>query len=288
MLVSPAPYTPFLDPQLRRTPGLIAMPLESWIEIDNAYTSQMAYRDQLIAEEGAAVAAAVPEGAAAVAELSEMLAEHVLTVFPEQFQRVGGDVRRPDGAVVTLDGGVAALGRLAQEDFCLLARPEGAAEHRLIAANLCFPSRWTLSEKLGRPLVAIHGPVPDYAGDLAARVERVHAALHVDRPLQRYNALVTETPELYLTGAASLRGLPRDPGEGRFYLRVERQTLRRLPKTQAVAFGIKTCVTPIEALEADARAALAGELEAMSPAMVDYKGGPALISTAIAALRSSR
>lgn len=285
MLVSPAPYTPFLDPQLRRTPGLIAMPPESWIEIDAAYAAQMAYRDQLIVDKGEAVAAMLPEGAAAVAELSELVAAHVLTHFSNQFQLVDGGIKRPDGVIVDLEGGVAALGRIVQEDFCLLTRHEGALEHRLVAANLCFPSRWTLSEKLGCPLVAIHAPVPDYAGELASRVERVHAALHTDRPLQRFNALVTETPELYLTGGAAERRVPREPGEGRFYLRVERQTLRRLPKTRAVAFGIKTYVSPIETLDAAARAALAEELQALPAAMVGYKGGSALVGAAVAALR---
>ena len=288
MLVSPPPYTPFMDPKLRRVPGMIPMPLESWIEIDAAYAPQMAYREQLIAEKGEAVAAETPEGGAAVAELSEMVAAHVLTQFPAQFQRVDGGVRRPDGAVVALDGGVAALGRLVQEDFCLLARAEGEAAHRLVAANLCFPSRWTLAEKLGRPLIAIHGPVPDYAEELAARVERLHAALHADRPLQRFNALVTETPELHLTGGAAERRIPRGPGDGGFYLRVERQTLRRLPQTQAIAFGIKTYISPIETLNAEARAGLAEELLELSEGMVAYKGGAALVAAAIAALRQEK
>lgn len=42
---------------------------------------------------------------------------------------------------------------------------------------------------------------------------------------------------------------PIDPSRVR--MRVERQTLRRLPRTGAVVFGIRTYVTPLEALAAE-------------------------------------
>ena len=56
-------------------------------------------------------------------------------------------------------------------------------------------------------------------------------------------------------------------------LRTERQTLRRLPETGAVVFGVKVYVTPVEDLDADARAAFRAALAAFSPEMAAYKGG---------------
>ena len=68
------------------------------------------------------------------------------------FARQGAAMRRPDGVAVPLDRAspeatLATLGRLVTEDLCVMAKRPGEAEHRLIAAVLCFPSLWTLHEK---------------------------------------------------------------------------------------------------------------------------------------------
>ena len=176
------------------------------------------------------------------------------------------------------------LARLVQEDLCLLARDANAAEaeHRLIAATLCFPSHWRLQDKIGRPLRAIHAPVPEYEPSLAPRVERLHQALAEARPLQRLNYTVQGVDELRLDDRVYGR-----PESKTHFLRVERQTLRRLPASNAVVFGIKTYVTPIEDLSAEARAALAEKLEAMSPEERAYKGGEAFVCAAAQRLRNA-
>lgn len=298
MIVRPAPYLPFLDAHRGRPPGLWALPETDWIEIDAAYAAQMAYRDRLIREQGAAVADSAPEGQAAVRELVAMLRRHLLDHPSAGFQDTGDGVRRPDGFVLRAPGDeedamawVAHLGRYVQEDLCLLRRGPDESEHRLVAAALCFPSHWRLREKIGRPLLEIHGPVPHYAQDLAARVERVHAALHVDRPLQRLNYGVHDTPELHLPhghddDCDDQHKTDASAPEARFYLRVERQTLRRLPETRAVVFGIKTYVTPIDDLDRPDRAALIERINALTPAQLAYKGGAGKMAAAKAALRA--
>ena len=54
-----------------------------------------------------------------------------------------------------------------------MQKPDGAAEHILTGAVLCFPSSWTLSEKLGKPLLRIHMPVASYDSQMGARVQRM-------------------------------------------------------------------------------------------------------------------
>lgn len=58
------------------------------------------------------------------------------------------------------------------------------------------------------------------------------------------------------------------------YLRVERQTLRRLPKSKAILFTIKTYTTKIEDLcrdEPHMAKRLAGAVRNWPPEMVNYK-----------------
>jgi hypothetical protein len=144
-----------------------------------------------------------------------------------------------------------------QEDLCLLDKPAGADEHVLTAAVLCFPAMWTLAEKIGRPLVAIHRPVPDYDAGLAARVQRLFDGLRPveagGRILMRMNALDHPSPALFQTRREAE---PREQGRGAGgFLRIERQCLRKLPRTGAVVFSIHTTVLDRAALSPDQAAA---------------------------------
>jgi hypothetical protein len=154
---------------------------------------------------------------------------------------------------------------LATYEDLLLLLPEAGA-HVLVAGALAFPTDWHLLAKIGRPLGSIHAPIPTYADKLAQGVDHVFANLVPDRLLTRANWNVLETP--------ALRYLPDVPALVRFghvtaenagetlFVRVERQTLRRLPQSGAALFAIGVYVEPLAALPpplvADLGAAVAG------------------------------
>lgn len=234
------PYAPWLHSPTRRLPGIQPLAMADWLVRDEAFAAQMALRDRLLAERRDDVFRVVP-GAEAAAE--EVLAL-VLSRLGAGYEIGRESVTRPDGVTVYLgaDHPLVTAARLVQEDLCLLQQPEGSAEHLLSAAVLCFPASWTLAEKIGRPLTAIHVPVEDYTDDMAARVQRLFDALHVDRPLWRANALLYHDPTLY---QPRREDDPREaPKGGAGYLRSERQCLLRLPHTRAVVFSIHTWVVP--------------------------------------------
>lgn len=266
ILLEPAPYTPFMDPRLGRPPGLMPLDMREWTVRHADFDAQMAYRRHLLAEKPDLVLGAIHEGEDPAEELLEMLLAHLGEARPltneERFCQL------------------TAIGRLVAEDFCLLVPDSVSGEYRLAAAVLCFPSRWMLSEKLGRPMTPIHDPVPGYAGDLEKRVNRVLEALRPDRPLVRVNWSVHATPELFLPQSETATSGEHHPSE-RFYLRTERQTLVRLPRTEAIAFGIKTSVTPVERLSPTVACRLARALSGLGDGMVSYKGGRARIDAAI-------
>ena len=93
------------------------------------------------------------------------------------------------------DQPLLTLGRLFQEDFCILEQT--GPEHALTAAILCFPASWTLSQKLGRPMTEIHIPVESYTPDIARRVQRLFDAIRPDQPLWRANSLIYDDPTLH-------------------------------------------------------------------------------------------
>lgn len=237
------PLAPWMVPALARLPGMRPCGAEDWLRRDEAFAGQMARRDWLIATRQPLVHALLPEGRAAAEELYR----RVLARLAEDGDyEIGADrVRRPDGVVVPLDPRwpLVTLGRLVQEDLCLLA--EGPEGHVLTGAVLCFPASWMLSQKMGRPLLGIHRPVTHYAGDLERRVQRLFDGLRAGQVLERYNALVYDDAELH---QPRMEHETRPRPQRRDYLRSERQCLIRLPETGAVLFSIHTYLVRMESL----------------------------------------
>ena len=245
ILLTPAPYTPFMDPRTAGPPGLSPLEMSEWTVRHDDYDAQMAYRARLIAEHTDTVLAARSEGEDPAIELLEMLLAHL------------GDPR--DLTLKERFCPLTAICHLVPEDFCIMTKADGADEYLLSAAILCFPSRWLLAEKLGRPMTHIHEPVPYYDEGIARRVNRIFDALHPDRPVVRCNWLLHTDPELFMPigREGDQQRIARADPYGPIYLRTERQTLVRLPRTNAIAFGIKSSVTPIEALPLEQLAGLA-------------------------------
>lgn len=239
------PYTPWSDPALSRMPGM--RPVEGhWAIVDDAYQPQLAEKARLLRARRDDVLCLLPEAEAAAEELRA----GVLADLPPGFARTGAQILRPDGVRVDIDGPpLLVLSRLLQEDLLILTR--GPREHVLSAGLLCFPASWTLSEKIGRPLTRIHRPVPDYDADIAHRVQRMFDRVQVGRPMWRANALAYARPDLNQPhGEAD----PRPASRPARFLRSERQTVLRLPRTGAVVFTVHTYVVRLQALTAEQRA----------------------------------
>lgn len=163
------------------------------------------------------------------------------------------------------------------EDLLILLPRDGA--HVLVAGALAFPTDWHLHLKIGRALPAIHAPIPTYAERLSASVDHVFAQLTPQQMLTRANWNVLETDRL--------RYLPDTPALARFgqvtaanagdtlFVRVERQTLRRLPASGAAVFGIGVYVTPLAALPAALVADLATAVHNVPPEEAIRRGTPA-------------
>lgn len=76
-----------------------------------------------------------------------------------------------------------------------------------------------------------------------------------EAPVMRGNVLVYSAADLHNPRAEYARHTP-PPGSAT-YVRVERQTILRLPETRAVVFSIHTYMTALSALTPEQRAGLA-------------------------------
>jgi dimethylamine monooxygenase subunit A len=77
----------------------------------------------------------------------------------------------------------------------------------------------------------------------------VFGALQPDTVLERFNWTVQAGPERYTPSGAALRARAAaahvDDAAGLLHLRVERQTIRKLPQTGAVLFTIRISIDPL-------------------------------------------
>lgn len=169
-----------------------------------------------------------------------------------------------DDAVDDPDPLARARSRVA-EDLCLLVPgPQGWV---LAAGAVCFPSYWVPADKVGRPLDAVHEPVPGYGGTLASRVDGFLGRLRPGHGAWRRNWSIHDSPELHVP----VHG-PRPRGPDR-WLRTEYQTLVRLERAEAVVFTIRTQQVPLIDLadRPDVCAALAAAIRGWTPAQRRYK-----------------
>lgn len=168
---------------------------------------------------------------------------------------------------------LAELGGRLGPDFVLLA-PDAEGDFRLRAGAVCFPSSWSLPEKLGLTLDEIHGVVPGLNPALAPAISQFLHKLRPGAPFERANWGLAATPELNLHPALQRPRLtaPFDPA--RVWVRIEDQILAALPATRGILFGIHVRLVPlIEFLtKPPLRAGLHRALVTMPNALAAYKG----------------
>lgn len=235
---------PWRDPLTSRLPGLQPVLPGDWLIRDEAFGEQMRLRDHLLTEHPTQVLAHTPGSHGAQLELFSLIIRELRA--SGAYQDEGRHIVRPDGVAIdpAQPPPLMAAARLVQEDLAILA--DGESGHVLVAAAIAFPASWSLAEKMGRSLASIHQPVGRIAADMDDRIEALLQRLPADRIVQRSNALAYNDPGLH---QPRREHEPRafDP-DNRAFIRVERQTLRRLPDSGAIAFTIHTTIVRFSAL----------------------------------------
>lgn len=254
--------------------GLRPMRPAGWILFDDNHLGIMRAKRERLAADPGRYFRALPESLEAQRELRDLVCEHLCSDHAARYERAGQDLRsRQEERTWRLGAGDAApllqLADIVEEDFMLLQQQEGAAPVITAAAN-AYSSSGRLVAAVGQGVDWAHLPVPGLNDRLGARVGRVLGSVHADAPCERFNWQVTPLRTLFFPaddphGANAramqdvLATLREDPARaaGLLHIRVERQVLRRLPRTRAVAFSLHTYSDPLGSIAADPAAARA-------------------------------
>ena len=236
--------------------GLKPISEAAWLEGGEAEPA--ARKDALLASAGALVWAETEGSRAAQAE--------VLGLVEAATGRTAG---RPDLPPLL------AAARLVPDDLCLMEKRDGA--WRLTALSLSAGTFFTAEEVAGKSLAELHGPVGGFGERFLARVTRIFEGLRPDLILERRNWTVVNSPELHTPRSGPIRARiaqidAADAGSA-LQVRVERQTLRRLPETGGALFTIRVWLAPLKSLADDPErlAGFAAAWRAATPEFRAYK-----------------
>jgi len=244
-------------------------------------------------------------GGTAARELVHELADFLIARYPGVYRATRRGLSGEILAVEVLPVGVThdleaedpmvVAAMLTQDDLAIMI--EGSdRQYYLQAGAVLLAGWWRLEDKIGLPLDAIHttGNVPHYEEKLQPSLTRFFRRLSPDTPVARSNWLVQVLPpssspthahppaleELAWaeggvgpedTFRTTPRPTPPPPTPERMRLRVERQTLRRLPRSGAVVFTIRVYLTPLAELGRGEAGRLAAAIRGVKEQDVVYR-----------------
>ena len=252
------PHFPFEDPPFRLSMGLLKVPQTEWFEIFDLQERaiQMAEKRKLLANNQDDVFISDPSAMMASTEVLDLMLKHLPSIRPELYSRRKNTIKLEphtmyDGDEWSTDLNTNKIhpldlaARLVQEDLVIMFPPEEKKSGWWLAAgSVAFPSRWSLKEKFGQTMDLIHAPVPFYKEQIQAPTNGFFDQMPVNEIFSRRNWSIHDNPSLRQDGAEKIiKGPPNritsvNAGE-HLWLRVERQTLRKLKKTGAILFTIR-------------------------------------------------
>ncbi|MDC0649162.1 DUF3445 domain-containing protein [Alphaproteobacteria bacterium] len=261
--------------------GLRARAEAEWLPPNDIFGNQFARAEQiglkarLLAKHHQDVFSAMANTDMAGGEVLAMVCQHLTTYHNNHTH---------NDCIAPSDAGLHPLdmaARLVPEDLLLLAPvPDAVANDKtavkwhLVAASLCFPAHWVLAKKMGKPLAAIHDPVPHYDERLAGPVDRFFDKMKVGPISSRMNWSLQIGNDLFTPHRSERQAAADDLENNQLCLRLENQTLRKLPQTGFVLFTIRTHIEPVSRWKHTPNAIddLTKMLKDMSAESQSYKG----------------
>lgn len=304
--------------ELTTGPGLETIKIQDLVEVDRTYKERIDLRRQLMDTHPIATLAARPGSDEMVHEFyAWMMGTYLPLRWPSMYSlspakstppthlhNLATHEEIPLESRSTLDA-LRTLGAHVDTDFLFMLASPNDGKYHLEAFVNCFPAGFSTREKLGLPLAAIHAPVPGYAAKLEKSMDRFFANLPLGKLVKRANWSLTTTAELFLEsgnhlydekqstksevnhgpGTESERNSESELAQLRAgvnipdcRLRCERQTLHRLPKTNALVFAFKTYQYTLPELKEEGSGqeladAIDGLTKGNVPEMAYYKRG---------------
>jgi len=272
--------------------------LDDWIKIDSTYPSQQREKERLLETIDKSLVFVSNEDETTIqakAELLQCIIEYLPKRFPDKFIKTQKGVfnkmlgEEVDASPAEGEDPLLKASRLTQEDWCIMEWKEEEQAYVLTAGTVFFPMRWSLQEKWNQPMLGIHQPVDGFVKHLVKKVANLFKSMSPDAPVCRGNwsvfndlegplDLYTPTGHEDRNANTSSIGMRKYQGEETgniLTFRTEYQTLRKLPKSRAIVFGIRTYqfyLSEFKKFPKEDTEILVNVIENLHPDFEDYKG----------------
>jgi hypothetical protein len=264
-------YPPPTDGKpFRLNMGLRSLEPAEWLEGGDDLNSQIEERIELALNAKEVVYQELPGYHSAVQELLSRIVENLKEFHMDSYLVSEGLItHNATNKSVSITGSdcLLQIASVIGEDLVVLARDE--YEWKIVAGAVIFPSRWKLTEKLGKGMDAVHAPVPGYESALAPYMTATFDKISVDRQVWRKNWSLHSTQDLHQPTSIHQPANPSD-----YWWRTERQTLTRSHGGQYLFFTIRNRAEPLAWIKSDPQSAalFAQTLASFAPETIEYKG----------------
>lgn len=255
--MSVAKYYPFNGARGRLRLGLGQIDRSEWIQYENNFVARIQEKKKLINAHGKRVLDAQEGSTAAQQELLKLVVSYLQEYKKDLFE-VKDDkiINLHDNAIYKPSEFAACplelISYLVVDDYCLLKN--NGDDYKLVAASICAPTWWELSEKMGKPLTAIHAPIENLEQTIGRMIRHFLRNLSKGEFYQRSNWFLSTNPEFcvfpnQVKSVKKFSAITQDNIEEHLYLRTERQTFHKLNNSEHIAFGIKVYVDSIDIIK---------------------------------------
>ena len=261
----PADGKPF-----RLNMGLRSLEPALWLEGGEDLEAQIPERLVLKTDAREVVYQELPGYRDVIEDLVALIAENLAMFHADRYEVSTESVKHlPTGASADLASSdlLLQIASIIGEDLVVLSREDG--EWKIVAGAVLFPSRWKLSEKIGKGMDAVHAPVPGFASALAPFMTATFDKISADRAVWRKNWSLHSTSDLHQPTSIHAQVNPED-----YWWRTERQTLTRSRTGDFLYFTIRNRAEPLSWIKADQESAVlfAETLASFSSDTIEYKG----------------
>ena len=247
-------YSVNMEPHV---PGSKGSVFEHMFDVDEHYVSEMRDRAMVLAEDPLRCQS-LPHMELAGWDLLELIMENFAKDYPQWFSLTKNGnhwhwINRPlniDQKFIFLDASTLPYGpmeyitRQAQGDFTLQDQRDD--DLWMEAGMVTTQADWSLDFDIGMRFHEWHAPVP-MAHEMGVfdRALKFLLRLQLGAPVRRFNwtmtvdPLLDTSPETYPVWGPTRASLTPDTVGARMHLRVELQTLIRLPRSNAMVFPIR-------------------------------------------------
>ncbi|KAF2215505.1 hypothetical protein CERZMDRAFT_94907 [Cercospora zeae-maydis SCOH1-5] len=247
------PYRPFRW-SYHQTMSITKMEPDWWLELNNEYENTVKWRVQTFEKHGGTVLQTLPGSEVATRELMEMCLQFLCARYPHYF-RLDQETMTFHNHILHSRTDLASTPPMqvllhnVPEDFAIMLRDPVTGLYTFRSGMIMSSLGWSLGTKIGLKLSDIHKPVPDYKEKMEFSMDRYFSKKPTDKPIQRGSwGLEVDRPLFMPPGDPhSLVREAQNPEHSidQMHLRVDWQTLRRLPLSGAIVFNFKGLFAPV-------------------------------------------